>query len=139
MLVTLHNNWNRWTDLANSPNNKSNIRSLFTRSGTADNGDDASSTIPGKFSGWNNMGMQEFNEYVVTMKKNKRHRVPLMKNYLEVWQQMAAQNARPNRRRPRRREQEQVHAENNLFGDNNGGAVEDTANPFAGFERIESV
>ena len=143
MLVSLQNNWDRWSDLANSANNKSAIKPIFTSAGNGDPGDDVSSSIPAKFSGWNNKGMEQFNKYVVLLKKTKRYRVSLEKNYLELWQKMAAKNAKPKKKK-RRREDDQVQAENNLFGSDNGGAlndagVEDAGNPFEGYERIETV
>lgn len=139
MLVVLKNNYYRWTDMANTGNmRKSKIRTPYTMSPLP--GDATADNICSKFSGWNNLGMREFNRYVKMLKMLRKHRLPLERELMEKW--ITKYNAKMQESGPAkiRKTNDYVIANNSLFDE--GHAVEEdeeVVNPFAGLAKSENT
>ena len=111
---------------------KSKVRNPYTMSPVP--GEATADNICSKFSGWNNLGMMEFNRVVKVLKKLRKHRLPMERELMEKW--VAKYQAKMNKNGPmkrRRVEDDYVLAQNSLFDrDLVLEDEEEVSNPFAG-------
>ena len=119
MLVTLENNWSNWIDQARTGVwTRTLHRNPYTSRPLAADQPDVTRMIPSRFSGWNNIGITKYNEYVTTIQGLRQHRQPLELNYIQLWKVLANRSLRPKKRK-RAARPSVVPASHNLYAHQN--------------------
>ena len=84
MLVSLENQWDRWTNMYTSgETRKSNVSAPYTSVDTM--GSTTTRQPCRKFCGWNQMGMETFNYYLEKVKESRKLRTEIEEQWKLCW------------------------------------------------------
>ena len=124
MLVTLENNWSNWIDHARTGSwTRSRIRNQYTSRPGPDQQGDVDRMIPSRFSGWNNVGISQYNQYVTTIQGLRQHRALIELNYIELWK-ILVNRGRTSRKKNRTARPSVVPASHNLYAHENPTTID---------------
>ena len=150
MLLLLENNWDRWTDMARSGNDRSSdVPTLYTASPNPaaspnpksasddasrndnDNGEETAETR-NQFSGWSTRGLERFNHFVDLLGTQRRHRHKLEEQFLTICKKNNSE-AQIQAKKKRKLQADMVTARNTLFqpiGDSSAVPVDAMDDPY---------
>ena len=145
LLVTLENNWDRWTDMVKTGNDKkSKIPTKYTskrrpKKHSTDENDSVSSDTSRSTCGWKDEGLERFNQFVEMLMAKRPHRKPLEVKYMEAWNKEFEKEITSNKRKRASKAAGIIQARNTLFEAAEPVAVDPNENPYGLYDLDEPL